>query len=69
DALAFFDQHAEDLKPGRGLQLYLRTPKAGLWYDKQVTTGTMVQEPAPASSFYHIVCAIVELGRSLNVKS
>lgn len=37
----------------------------GRWYDKQVDSGKYVDEPAPASSLYHIVGAIVEL-RSLD---
>lgn len=42
----------------RALQKYLTTPVPGLWYDKMTVQGTFVEEPAPASSFYHIVCAI-----------
>lgn len=49
----------------RGLQRYLATPVAGLWYDRLLPTGEMVDEPAPASSFYHIVAAISELGSLL----
>jgi len=37
---------------------YLSTPVPGLWYDKMTIEGTFIDEPAPASSFYHIVCAI-----------
>jgi len=33
----------------------------GLWRDKLNPDGTFVEEPAPASSLYHIVCAISEL--------
>lgn len=49
----------------RGLQPYLATPVAGLWYDRLLPSGEMVDEPAPASSFYHIVAAIAELGALL----
>ena len=42
----------------RALLKYLTTPVPGLWYDKMTVQGTLVEEPAPASSFYHIVCAI-----------
>jgi len=45
----------------RGLLKYLDTPSRGLWRDKLNVDGTFVEEPAPASSFYHIVCAISEL--------
>ncbi len=44
-----------------GLQLYLTTPIEGLWRDKMQPDGSFIDEPAPASSFYHIVCAIAEL--------
>ena len=44
-----------------GLRLYLDKPVAGLWWDKFRPDGSFVAEPAPASSFYHIVCAIAEL--------
>lgn len=40
---------------------YLQTPVAGLWRDKMKDDGGFVEEPAPASSFYHIACAILEL--------
>ena len=45
----------------RGLQPYLQTPIQGLWRDTLRTDGTFVEEPAPASSFYHIVCACADL--------
>ena len=37
---------------------YLQTPVSGLWRDTMKPDGGYVEEPAPASSFYHIVCAI-----------
>lgn len=46
-----------------GLLQYLRTPVPGLWRDKLKPDGAFIEEAAPASSFYHIVCAIVELDR------
>jgi len=48
-----------------GLLSYLRTPVPGLWRDKMLADGSFVDEPAPASSFYHIVCAILELDRAM----
>uniref|UniRef100_B0T7S1 Mannose-6-phosphate isomerase n=1 Tax=Caulobacter sp. (strain K31) TaxID=366602 RepID=B0T7S1_CAUSK len=48
-----------------GLELYLRTPVQGLWFDNMTADGDLVDGPAPASSFYHIVCAIEVLGRAL----
>jgi mannose-6-phosphate isomerase len=49
----------------QGLLLYLDTPVLGLWRDKLEADGAFVDEPAPASSFYHIVCAILELDRAI----
>jgi mannose-6-phosphate isomerase len=43
-----------------GLKLYLTTPVAGLWWDRLEPSGQFIDEPAPASSLYHIVCAIAE---------
>jgi len=48
-----------------GLMQYLRTPTPGLWRDKLQLDGSFVEEAAPASSFYHIVCAIGELDRAV----
>lgn len=42
---------------------YLETPVAGLWRDRMLVDGSLVDEPAPASTFYHIICAISELRR------
>lgn len=49
----------------RALRAYLNTPLKGLWYDKMNLDGSLIDEPAPASSFYHIVCAIAEMDRAL----
>jgi mannose-6-phosphate isomerase len=48
-----------------GLRRYLDTGVPGLWYDRLTTEGRFLQQPAPASSFYHIVCAIDELTAGL----
>lgn len=48
-----------------GLWRYLDTPVKGLWWDKMAPDGRFADEPAPASSFYHIVCAVTELDRAL----
>lgn len=40
---------------------YLATPVSGLWFDKCEADGSFVNEPAPASSFYHIVTAVVQM--------
>jgi len=43
------------------LCLYLRGRVAGSWYDRRTAQGWFIEEPAPASTFYHIVGAIREL--------
>lgn len=45
------------------LKVYFDEAPEGLWRDKLATDGKFVEEPAPASSLYHIVCAISELDR------
>ena len=47
------------------LQRYLDVPVRGLWRDRLEAGGAFVDEPAPASSFYHIVLAIQELDRAI----
>jgi mannose/cellobiose epimerase-like protein (N-acyl-D-glucosamine 2-epimerase family) len=49
----------------RGLRRYFATDVPGLWFDRLTLDGHFLQQPAPASSFYHIVCAIGELGNVL----
>jgi mannose-6-phosphate isomerase len=44
-----------------GLLRYLDSPTPGLWYDRIDAEGKVVDEPSPASSFYHLVAAIAEL--------
>ncbi|HEY1637387.1 MAG TPA: AGE family epimerase/isomerase, partial [Rhizomicrobium sp.] len=46
------------LAAAEGLSHYLHTSVPGLWHDKMRADGTLVDEPSPASSLYHIVCAI-----------
>jgi mannose/cellobiose epimerase-like protein (N-acyl-D-glucosamine 2-epimerase family) len=53
------------LRAAQGLRRYLDTEVSGLWYDCLKADGRFVQQSAPASSFYHIVCAIAELGAAL----
>lgn len=43
------------------LQWYLATPIPGLWYDRIDAHGDIVEEPAPASTFYHLVVAAAEI--------
>jgi mannose-6-phosphate isomerase len=44
-----------------GLLRYLSCPVSGLWYDRIDAGGKLVDEPAPASSFYHLAAAIAEI--------
>jgi len=44
-----------------GLLRYLDCPVPGLWRDRIDAQGNIVDEPAPASSFYHLVAAIAEI--------
>ena len=43
------------------LRTYLDTPIRGLWRDRLDAQGSFVEEPAPASSLYHLVGAVLEL--------
>lgn len=43
------------------LERFLLDSPSGLWRDKLGEDGRFVNEPSPASSLYHIVCAISEL--------
>ena len=49
---------ADAVVAARALTLYLDTPVRGLWRDRLLGDGTWVDEPAPASSFYHIIDAL-----------
>ena len=53
------------LGAAQGLWRFLDHGARGLWYDKIDRQGKFVVEPAPASSFYHIICAIAEFGEAL----
>jgi len=52
---------AEALRAARGLARYLDVPARGAWRDKLRLDGGFVEEPAPATSFYHLMVAILEL--------
>lgn len=44
---------------------YLSTPVAGLWFDLRLPHGALVDAPAQASTFYHLVGAIAALDEAL----
>ena len=48
----------------KALELFLEVPVRGLWRDKLQGDGAWVDEPAPASSFYHIIDALRALAQS-----
>jgi mannose-1-phosphate guanylyltransferase/mannose-6-phosphate isomerase len=52
---------AHALAAAESLWRYLEMPTRGLWRDKLTPTNRFVDEPSPASSFYHIVCAVTAL--------
>jgi mannose-6-phosphate isomerase len=49
------------------LRRYLDTPMRGLWFENCGAGGRFIHEAAPATSLYHIVGAIAELGDRLGV--
>lgn len=55
---------AAALEAARGLEQYLKTTIPGLWRDKWTGEG-FVEEPAPASSLYHLANAIVAVRQAM----
>lgn len=53
----------EALRATRGLAAYLQVPAAGTWRDKLQPDGTFVDEPAPATSLYHLYGAVAAFGQ------
>jgi mannose-6-phosphate isomerase len=60
-AAVVLGDEGQALRAARGLAQYLDTPARGAWRDKLRADGTFVEEPAPATSFYHLMVAILEL--------
>ena len=58
---------ADVVESGRTLQRYLAVLPEGLWYDTLTVNGRFIAEPSPASTLYHLVAAIVQLGGALAV--
>jgi mannose/cellobiose epimerase-like protein (N-acyl-D-glucosamine 2-epimerase family) len=44
---------------------YLNTPVPGLWFDVRLPDGRFVDSPSPASTFYHLVGAVLVLQNAL----
>ncbi|MBS0362529.1 MAG: AGE family epimerase/isomerase [Proteobacteria bacterium] len=53
------------LRAARGLAKYLDTPRRGAWRDRLLPDGTFAEEPSPATSFYHLMVAILELSAAV----
>ncbi len=53
-------------KSADALMVFLSGVEPGLWVDRLSAAGEAIDEPAPASSLYHIVCAIEEMHRVLS---
>ena len=60
-AALLFDDEAEAIAAANGLFRYLEVSVRGLWRDKLNPDGSWVEEPAPASSFYHVMGAVLPL--------
>jgi mannose/cellobiose epimerase-like protein (N-acyl-D-glucosamine 2-epimerase family) len=56
-----FGTECTQLAAAESLHRYLMTPQAGTWRDRMLPNGAFIEEPAPATSFYHILCACTEL--------
>ncbi|MBC2859099.1 AGE family epimerase/isomerase [Stappia sp. 28M-7] len=52
---------ASAIAAARVIETYLDVEPRGLWRDRLAPDGRFIDEPAPASSLYHLVCAIAEL--------
>ncbi len=59
--LAGDDRVEQAAAASAGLQRYTDVEPRGLWRDRLQPDGSFVEEPATASSFYHIVCALTVL--------
>jgi len=60
-ATLFFGDDGEVLRAAQGLAKYLDVPARGAWRDKMQADGSFLDEPAPATSFYHVLIAVLEL--------
>jgi len=61
--------HQDALHSAETLSRYFDTPIEGLWWDKNLANDSFVDEPASASSLYHIIEAIGQTDESLNKSS
>lgn len=62
-AALILDEDAHALAACEALAIYLDTPVRGAWRDVMRPDGGFIPEPAPASSFYHILVALLDLAK------
>jgi mannose-6-phosphate isomerase len=60
-AALVFGAAADALRAAEGLALFLETPVRGLWRDRRLADGSFAEGPAPATSLYHLLGAILPL--------
>ena len=60
-AAVFFGDEPEVVRAAQGLAKYLEVPARGAWRDKMQADGGFLTEPSPATSFYHLLLAVLEL--------
>lgn len=65
-AALILGDEAAALQGVNGLRNYLDTPTVGVWRERMRADGTFVEEPSPATSFYHLYLAIRELASFAN---
>jgi mannose-6-phosphate isomerase len=53
------------VEAGHGMLRYIAVAPEGLWYDTSTVNERFIAEPSPASTLYHLVTAIAQLGASV----
>ncbi|NBB51061.1 AGE family epimerase/isomerase [Rhizobium sp. CRIBSB] len=61
DPAAADEAHGRAADAVEALMRYFRSDLPGSWFDRMTADGQLIEEPAPASSLYHIVCAAAVL--------
>lgn len=62
-AALILGEAAAALEAANGLVVYLDTPARGVWRERMRPDGGFLEEPAPATSLYHLFLAVRELAR------
>ena len=60
-AEVLFGAEADQIAAAESLRRYLETPCPGAWHDKMLADRTFIDEPSPATSFYHVLCGSLML--------